>query len=71
MSLNHILGAVLLAVFIIFVLQNMASVSVNFLVFEITMPRAILLSVTLLVGILIGIVLPFGSLRGPDKIQKH
>ena len=59
MSLSHIMGAVLLAIFIIFILQNMASVTVNFLVFEMSMPRALLLSVTLLIGVLIGILLPF------------
>jgi len=59
MSLSHIMGAALLAIFIIFILQNMASVTVNFLVFEISMPRALLLSLTLLIGVLIGIFLPF------------
>ncbi len=67
MSVNHIIGAILLALFVVFVLQNMASVTVNFLVFEVSMPRAILLSVTLLIGILIGIIIPFGSLRERKK----
>jgi uncharacterized integral membrane protein len=67
MSFNHIVGALLMAIFIIFVLQNLTSVSVDFLVFEITMPRSVLLSITLLIGILIGIIIPFGSLKNQKK----
>ncbi len=67
MSFSHIIGAVMLAIFIIFILQNMASVNVNFLVFEISMPRALLLSLTLLIGVLIGIFLPFELQRKRKK----
>ena len=67
MSLNHIVGALLMAVFIIFILQNLTSVTVDFLFFEITMPRSVLLSITLLIGILIGIIMPFGSTRNQKK----
>jgi uncharacterized integral membrane protein len=43
----------------IFVFQNIHTVTVHFLIFEISMPRALLLIITLAVGFLIGIFMPF------------
>jgi len=61
------LGAVMLAVFIVFVMQNLSQVTVNFLIFRFSMPRAVLLSATLLTGILIGILLHFEIGKGRRK----
>ena len=66
MALKNVLGAALISVFIVFVIQNLSQVTVNFLVFTIIMPRAVLLSGTLLMGIVIGIMLPF-ELRKSSK----
>lgn len=55
---------VLLIIFAIFVVQNMASVTVSFLVYDVTMPRALLLMFTLALGIVVGILLPF-------RLSKH
>jgi uncharacterized integral membrane protein len=66
LALKNVLGAALISVFIVFVIQNLSQVTVNFLVFTIIMPRAVLLSGTLLMGIVIGIMLPF-ELRKSSK----
>ena len=48
-----------LFLFAVFVIQNLTSVTVNFLIFELTMPRALLLVLCLVIGVLVGLVLPF------------
>jgi uncharacterized integral membrane protein len=57
--LKYILLIILLVLFIIFIFQNTASVTVRFLTFEAMMPRALLLTVTLALGVLIGIFVPY------------
>lgn len=49
----------LLVLFFIFVLQNISSVTVSFLVFDMSMPRALLLLITFALGLLVGIFIPF------------
>ena len=58
MKVRTIVVIVLFVLFIIFVLQNIQNVTVSFLTISLTMPRAILLSFTLIVGILIGVFIP-------------
>jgi uncharacterized integral membrane protein len=58
MNFKTILLIILAAIFIIFIVQNTATVSVSFLVFKAAMPRALLLIFTFAVGIMVGILLP-------------
>lgn len=51
-----ILGVVLAVLAIIVVMQNTEDVSTRILFFSVTMPRAVLLFVTLLVGFILGMV---------------
>ena len=44
----------------IFILQNMETVAVNILFWQINMPRAVLIALLLSIGILIGLLLRFG-----------
>ena len=60
MSAKYIIFIVLLILFMIFIIQNTASVTVKFLTFEAMMPRAVLLTITLAVGVFIGIFVPYG-----------
>ena len=55
---------VLLIIFAIFLVQNMASVTVSFLIYDVTMPRALLLIFTLALGIIVGILLPIRLSKG-------
>jgi len=59
MQIKYIVLIILLILFIIFIIQNTASVTVKFLAFEAMMPRAILLTVTFAIGVLIGIFVPY------------
>lgn len=42
---------------LIIVLQNMATVSISFLFWDFAMPRAILIALMLVIGLLIGLIL--------------
>ena len=59
MSVKAIIFIILIVFFLIFVFQNIQTVTVNFLMFDVSMPRALLLIITLAVGILIGIFTPY------------
>lgn len=61
-SPKHIFLAVLVALVLIVVLQNTAVVDTRVLFVTISMPRALLLSTTLLIGVLVGWLL--GKRRG-------
>lgn len=51
---------IILAVFaLLFIFQNTESTVVSFLFYELSMPRALLLSIVLAIGIIIGVFLPF------------
>ena len=53
-KVKHILWIVLLILGVIVILQNTAAVETNILFFTITMPRAVLLFITAVVGYAIG-----------------
>jgi len=59
MSFRTIVFIILGILFLVFVFQNIQTVSVQFLIYEINMPRALLLIITWFVGLLIGIFLPY------------
>ena len=50
-------GLVLLAAFLILVFQNTQAVETKFLFMTMTMPRAALLAITMLIGVFIGILM--------------
>lgn len=56
-SLKNIIAAVLILLTIIVVLQNTESVETSLLFATVSMPRALLLLITLLVGVVVGLVL--------------
>lgn len=53
-------------VVLVFVFQNMDVVTVDFFFWEISLPRAMLLSLTLIIGILLGLLIRSGH-RSIDK----
>jgi uncharacterized integral membrane protein len=59
MKPKYIIATILIILFLVFVIQNVSSVTVSFLIFDITMPRALVLSLTFAIGLLVGIFLPF------------
>jgi len=54
MSFNLVLVLGLLGVALIFVIQNVAAVDVNFLLWTVSMSRALLIIFTLVIGFLLG-----------------
>ena len=67
MSFKMILMTIISILFFIFLFQNLATVTVNFLVFEVSMPRSLLLIITLAIGLLIGIFMPFELKKAQKK----
>ena len=60
---------VLVVVALIVVLQNTAPVETRFLFVTVTMPRAVLLGITMLIGIATGILVALGlSVKKPPKV---
>lgn len=59
MSFKMIILIIIAVLFFIFLFQNLASVTVTFLVFEMSMPGSLLLIITVAIGVLIGILSPF------------
>lgn len=66
-SLKTIVAIVLLVSVIIVVIQNRAPVETKILMATVTMPRALLLAVTLAVGIVAGLIL---GTRLPSRTKK-
>jgi putative membrane protein len=63
-----IAALVLVAVVLVIVFQNIQPVETKFLFVTVTMPRAALLSITMLIGIAIGILVALGlSVRKPRQ----
>jgi putative membrane protein len=62
------LGLAVLAV--IWILQNGGSVQTKFLFVTVTMPQSVLLAVTLLVGVVAGILVALGQ-SGKRHMRKH
>jgi len=61
---------VLAVIFIILVLQNTEPVETKFLFLTVTMPRAALLSITMLIGIAVGILVSL-ALTGKSKKNRY
>jgi lipopolysaccharide assembly protein A len=59
MDIKRILIIILFVFVLLFIFQNIATVTVSFLMFEFSMPRAFIIILTLIVGILIGIFLRY------------
>jgi len=51
---RHIITLILVALVIVFVFQNTQTVEVRFLVWTVSMSRALMLLLTLLIGIVVG-----------------
>ncbi|WP_166422987.1 lipopolysaccharide assembly protein LapA domain-containing protein [Paraglaciecola sp. 20A4] len=60
----------LAVLFVIFVLQNMQLDYVSFLFWDFSMPRLLLILSTLLIGIVIGALVPFRNLLPGKNKQK-
>lgn len=56
-NLKHVVLIVLVAIGVIFAFQNVAKVEVQFLLWSVTLPRAILILAVLALGVLIGWIL--------------
>ncbi|ASP47827.1 LapA family protein [Cognaticolwellia beringensis] len=56
-KLNRYLILILSILCLVIVLQNIATVSISFLFWEFSMPRAILIGLMLVIGLLIGLIL--------------
>jgi uncharacterized integral membrane protein len=70
MKRAKIIGALIAAVLgVIVILQNTQPVEVVFLFMRIAMPIAVLLGLTLLIGISIGLLISLKTFRKPDAIQ--
>jgi uncharacterized integral membrane protein len=69
MKLIGALAAIILSVIVI--LQNTQPVETKFLFIEITMPNAVSLGLTLLIGISIGILAALATSRNRDKKKKQ
>lgn len=67
MSIKIIIVLILLSLFLVFIFQNIETVSVSFLMFEINMPRALLLIITLAAGLIIGIFIPYEFKRSRSR----
>ena len=64
MSFKNVASLTVLVLLTIFIVQNFALVSVSFLLWEITLPRSIVLLVVFMVGMLTGMIV---SQRSPKK----
>lgn len=51
---GRILAAILIILVLVFVFQNIEVVKVSFLAWDVSMPRALLVFATLIVGIIVG-----------------
>lgn len=70
MNPKQIILGIISLLLLVFIIQNTETVSVVFLFFEISMPRAILISVTILIGIIIGVLLPY-RVKKQNNIEKE
>ena len=71
MSAKSILIIILVVLFLIFVLQNIKTVTVHFLMFEVSMPRVLLLMITWAVGLLIGVLMPYEFKKSRSKTESE
>ena len=57
MNFKHAASLIVLVLLTMFIVQNFALVSVSFLIWEITLPRSIVLLVVFVIGMLTGMLL--------------
>jgi uncharacterized integral membrane protein len=65
-----IIVVILLVLFAIAILQNTQPVTLKFLIFSFTLPRAILILISTLVGVILGILISAGSSK-KGKVEKR
>ncbi|MDP2647091.1 MAG: LapA family protein [Desulfobacterales bacterium] len=58
---------VLICLVLIFVFQNIDTITLSFLIWDVSMPRALMLFITLTVGVVIGIL---ARMTKPDRENK-
>lgn len=68
-KIKLLLALALTLLAIVVILQNVEPVAVRLLFVTVTMPRAALLAITLLVGIFIGILISLGITGGRGKVK--
>ena len=68
--IRNILFITLVGVVLVFVFQNMATIEVKFLVWTLTVSRALILLVTLAVGIVGGSLLTYPARRQKARFKK-
>ncbi|MBC8329648.1 MAG: DUF1049 domain-containing protein [Planctomycetes bacterium] len=66
-KLKLITAAVLAVLVVILVMQNTTAVDTKILFITVTMPRALLLLLTWLIGIAVGLLLAFAAVAKKDK----
>jgi uncharacterized integral membrane protein len=59
MKARTIISIILIIFFLIFIYQNVQVITINFLVFHVSMSRSLILLVTFTIGLLVGIFIPF------------
>ena len=67
MKLKIIIIAILVILLLLFIFQNIEKVHVSFMMFEMVMPRSLLLIITFIIGLLTGIFIPFEFRRSRSK----
>ena len=68
--IRNILFIILIGAVLIFVFQNMATIEVKFLVWTLTVSRALILLVTLAIGIIGGSLLTYPARRQKARFKK-
>ncbi len=68
---NSIISILLLILLLIFAIQNVASTQLKFLFWDFNASLALVIFITLIIGILSGIVLSLSTLRKRKKIIKE
>jgi lipopolysaccharide assembly protein A len=69
MSFKYLVALILLGLFIIVSIQNVEVIPVHFLFWKIEISKLLLLILTLVIGILVGMIIP-GLLKKPKKEEK-
>jgi len=68
--IRNILFIILIAVVLIFVFQNMMAIEVKFLVWTLTVSRALILLITLAIGMVGGSLLTYPKRRQKARLKK-
>ena len=69
MNFRNISVLIILAIFVIVSLQNVEIIPVHFLFWKVDIPKLLLLIITLVIGILIGMIIP-GFLKKSKKEEQ-